>query len=61
MVYIFDDANSHWKDRMIIRLIKMLKYNVINIVNDAQSMTAYLFVLFTFHLINKYQPKAKKI
>ena len=61
MVYIFDDTNSHWKDRMIIRLFKLLKNNFINIVNDAQSMTTYLFVLFTFHFINKYQPKAKKI
>jgi hypothetical protein len=43
MVYFVDDTNSHWKDRMI-RLIKMLENNIINIVNDTGSMTAYPFV-----------------
>ena len=46
---------------MIIRLIKMLKYKVTNIVNDAQSMTTYPFVWFTFCFTDIYQPKAKKI
>jgi hypothetical protein len=47
-LYIYDDTNSRWKDQMIVRLIKMLKNNVINIVNDVQSMNGYRFVWFTF-------------
>jgi hypothetical protein len=39
----------------------MLKYNVIKIANDAQLMTAYPFVWFTFCFTNIYQPKAQKI
>ena len=45
---------TDWKRRMIIRLIKMLKNNVFNIVNDAQSMNGYLFVWFTFRFTDKY-------
>ena len=60
-LYIYDDTNSHWKDQMIVRLIKMLKNNVINIFSDAQSMNGYRFVWFTFCFTEIYQPKAKQI
>ena len=43
MIYFFDDINLHWKNQMI-RLIEMQINNIIDIVNDARSMTTYLFV-----------------
>jgi hypothetical protein len=40
----------------MIRFIKMLGNNIINIVNDAGSMTAYPFVYITFRITEIYEP-----